>query len=160
MSALKATASVLVHHHKDVLMRIVGSLASKSLPLSVQTTQDANTTAVLQRRAGGERIDSIEGSSSVSKYLLAHSGHGSLLGSSAEDTALVADWTLSFLHKTAPALAADRQAALDQLNSLLAARTFVVGSSVSLADLALFSTLYNTAVSIDRVCLQFKQQDV
>nr|KAJ3423215.1 Aminoacyl tRNA synthase complex-interacting multifunctional protein 1 [Polyrhizophydium stewartii] len=136
--AMSLTLSV---HSKDVLLRIVAALSAPKLALAVEASAEQTGLATLRTKGG----QTIQGPVSVAKYLLSQSGRTALLGASDEDAAQVDDWTHRFLSLTAPALKQDRQAALTQLNDLLAPRVFVVGSELTLADLGLYATLYNTA---------------
>ncbi|KAI8927506.1 hypothetical protein BC831DRAFT_452175, partial [Entophlyctis helioformis] len=142
---MKAAAYTLTAQDSDILLAVVANLAnaSKATTVAVKPVKEPSTTATLT--SGAKPGDSISGPITIATFLLNKAGRADLLGSTDEETAAIADSAATFASQTAAALKADRLAALSQLNDFLVSRVFAVGTTLSLADLVLFGTLYNVA---------------
>ena len=96
--------------------------------------------------------DSIQGPLSIATYLLETTGkRPEWLGTTLEDKAAIADAATSMLHSVAERLKLNRTEALMNLNELLSDKVFLVGSALTLADIALYGLLYD---------VPFRQQDI
>ncbi|KAJ8328102.1 G4 quadruplex nucleic acid binding protein [Batrachochytrium dendrobatidis] len=142
------------HLTTDILLQVVSEYVKKQLSLTINkiTPFYADTAMTSQQAASAvlsmENGTTIEGTVSIAKYLLHQAGCTNLLGKTDCAAIEIVDWTNIFMTTTCMALKHDRKTALSQLNTLFSNRIFTVGTTLSLADLALFSVLYNTPFRI------------
>ncbi|KAJ3313296.1 hypothetical protein HDV04_002280 [Boothiomyces sp. JEL0838] len=120
---------------KDLTVRIARAFANKKF---ANFKLDSSSLTV-----DGQQI---VGSFAISQHLLKAASLNELLGKTEEEQVSVFQWGLDSAKTWKQKFESDRTAAFSELNTVLEQKVFVATNQFTLADIALYSTLYNVAL--------------
>jgi aminoacyl tRNA synthase complex-interacting multifunctional protein 1 len=125
----------------DVMVRIVRHWIGSRIQVPFQLVEEATSMDVEGK--------SLSGSFAVSTHLLNLAKLESLLGRSEEERKDVFHWGLEAQKTFREGFVHDRTKTIGELNELLATKTFIATNEFTLADVAMYATLYNVPFMVN-----------
>jgi aminoacyl tRNA synthase complex-interacting multifunctional protein 1 len=125
----------------DVMVRIVRHWIGSRIQVPFRLVEEATSMDVEGKQ--------LSGSFAVSTHLLVLAKLESLLGKNEEEKKSVFHWGLEAQKTIRDGFVQDRTKTISELNTLLEAKTFIASNEFTLADVAMYATLYNVPFMVN-----------